>query len=581
MAWLDNIIKRLPDVEMQVINDAKSPSGQPHVGSLRGILVHDAAYRFLKSKNIPVKYIYGSDDYDPFDALPPDYPKDIYEKMLGIPLCNIPIFGESEHKDVAMHFISDFFKIFDELNVDAEKYYMRDYYVPGKFNESIDKILSQVESIRKIYLDVSNSVRSKDWYPFQVVCEKCGKLGSTEVTGYDGKEVTYTCHKDLVSWATGCGHTGKISPFDGNGKLPYKVEWAVKWKEMGITIEGAGKDHNTRGGSRDVANAISRQILNYQPPVNIPYEFFNFGSQKMSSSGGIGVSARAMTDFLPPEILRYLMLAPQPKKVVSFEPSERNITKLFNDFDRLHRRVYSEEGVKDFEKLTYDLSQVFVKENYWTADFTLITTFLQLPHINIYEQCEKLKGSVLTEAEKTNLTQRAKSGQYWLNNFATEDEKITIQENLPEKANELNVVQRGFLRNYLDLINKSDWTDKSIQSAIFAAVRITPIDNKEGFKAVYRVLLDKEKGPKVGNLIAYMEKDFIAKRFTELDFDKVDFWNKTAITQADFDKWKSSNEGKIVSMEENSKFDSDEKIEVLEITATLDDGKTYMNRILK
>jgi len=41
-----------------------------------------------------------------------------------------------------------------------------------------------------------------------------------------------------------------------------------------------------------------------------------------------------MADFLPPEILRFLLIRPFPGQTVNFEPSEECVVKLFNDFDR-------------------------------------------------------------------------------------------------------------------------------------------------------------------------------------------------------------------------------------------------------
>ena len=135
------------------------------------------------------------------------------------------------------------------------------YTGQGQFDEPIDAILKERDSVRKIYKEVSNSERSEKWYPFQVICENCGRIGTTEVIDYDGKEVEYICHPNLVKWATGCGNRGKISPFGGNGKLPWKLEWVAKWKTMDITIEGAGKDHSTKGGSRDVSARCLKEIF--------------------------------------------------------------------------------------------------------------------------------------------------------------------------------------------------------------------------------------------------------------------------------------------------------------------------------
>ena len=147
-------------------------------------------------------------------------------------------------------------------------------YLSGKMNDSIRRALESADEIRKIYKDVSKSEKDNDWLPLNVVCESCGKIGTTKTHSFDGKMVKYTCLPDMVTWAKGCGHEGEISPFDGNAKLPWKVEWAAKFKTYGVHIEGAGKDHSTKGGSRDIANKISRDVFEYKSPFDIPYEFF-------------------------------------------------------------------------------------------------------------------------------------------------------------------------------------------------------------------------------------------------------------------------------------------------------------------
>ncbi len=545
MSWLDEILRKLPEKEEHIINDAKSPSGPPHVGSLRGVLIHDAVYKYLKEKGINVKYIYGSDDYDPMDEIAGTLPREIYEQYLGKPLSEVPAPEGSGFDDIAMYFISDFFKIFDKLGVEAEKYYMRDYYKSGFFNEAIETVLNNADVIREIYAKVSGSQRPDNWYPVQVVCEKCGKVGTTEVIDWDGKEVTYVCREDKVTWAKGCGYVGKISPFDGNAKLPYKVEWPAKWKYFGVTIEGAGKDHNTKGGSRDIANAISRKVFGYEPPVNIPYEFFLVGGAKMSSSKGRGATARAMADFLPPEILRYLMLYTHPKRKVNFEPSERYITKLFNDFDKLHTRIMSGEETEEWEKTVYRLSQIFYKEPYRVLDFSLITTMIQLPYIDIYKEAEKRFGSPLTQTEREVLESRIKSAKYWLENFAPEEDKYQLQETLPEKAQELTEVQKAFLNRLADkLENLEDYNEDTVQSAIFEVARFTPIDGKTAFQAIYTVLLAKNNGPKAGRLIAYIDKDFIIKRFRELDYNEEEFLTQSSLTLDQFKEWLDKNKEK-------------------------------------
>ena len=165
-------------------------------------------------------------------------------------------------------------------------------YRSGRFDDPIRAVLGHPEEITRIYRDRTGSVKPQDWFPLQVVCENCGRIGTTLVDSWDGETVGYSCEPELVGWATGCGHRGRVSPFGGNAKLPWKLEWPAKWKVFGVTVEGAGKDHNTRGGSRDVADAVTREVFEIEPPLNVPYEFFLIGGAKMSSSKGLGARPR-------------------------------------------------------------------------------------------------------------------------------------------------------------------------------------------------------------------------------------------------------------------------------------------------
>ena len=408
MLWCDKIARELDGP--QLINDSKTPSGRVHVGALRGVLIHDAVFRAIRDRGLPVRYTFGVDDYDPLDELPAGE-KEFFKPYLGAPLCNVPAPPGSSASDIAEHYIREFFDIFHELGVEAETYCLRDIYRSGQFNEVIDAILQKAATVRRVYKEVSNSNRPDSWYPFQTVCEQCGRIGTTEVTGYDGKEVVYTCRSDLVTWARGCDYAGKVSPFDGHGKLPWKLEWTAKWKVFPITVEGAGKDHTTKGGSREVAAACLREIFGQKPPLNIPYEFFLVGGAKMSSSRGVGAAAREIADLLPPEILRFLMIRTQPRQPVNFSPDEKSIIKLFNDFDRLHWRTYHDIKIMEEEKRVHHLSEVQPEGDFHEADFQLVATIIQLPHLNLVKEIEKRKGSPLTKTDLRHLERRVQSAR--------------------------------------------------------------------------------------------------------------------------------------------------------------------------
>ncbi len=590
MFWYDQLFAGLEGP--QTINDSKTPSGRAHVGALRGPLIHDAIYRTLQAKGVPVRYLFGVDDYDPVDEIPYGQAEH-FEKYLGVPLCNTPPPPGSKATDMADHYISEFFGVFGELGIRPEFYRMRDVYRSGQFDEAIDAILRKADVVRRIYKEVSGAVRPDTWHPFQVICEQCGRIGTTVVSAYDGREVIYECKPELVKWAKGCGHRGKMSPFKGNGKLPWKLEWCAKWRTLPVTIEGAGPDHSTKGGSRDVAVACLRDIFGQAPPVNCPYEFFLVGGAKMSSSRGIGVSARGMADFLPPEILRFLLIRPFPRQPVNFEPSEVYIIKLFNEFDRYHHKYHHDAKVSADDKRIYELAQVDPEPDHWVADFQLVTALTQMPHLDTVKELEKRKGSLFTEVERQHLELRIRAARYWVEHYATEEEKTRLQETLPARAQELSATQRAFLHTLATLLPQSKWEGDALQVAVFNAARLTPIDQPSAFKAIYRVLLDRDNGPKAGNLLSFLDRGFVVRRCLELPVDKLRFWEETAVKDAQFVQWLAKEKPHLTALSAKldcvasrrdlppNPLDQHHKhgLCVIEFLATMADGKAHYKRV--
>jgi lysyl-tRNA synthetase class 1 len=513
MFWSLELADALAAVPSVVINDSKTPSGPAHVGALRGVLIHDAMHRTLATRSKPARYIFGVDDYDPVDELPAGDPE-YFRPFLGAPLCNAPPPPGSQYPDMAEHYIQDFFSVFKDLGVHAEQYRMRDIYRSGAFNEAIDRILAGSADVRAIYKEVSGSVRPADWHPFQTICENCGRIGTTEVSAYDGKEVTYRCRPDLVKWAVGCGHQGKVSPFDGRGKLPWKLEWTAKWHTFKISVEGAGKDHNTKGGSRDVAAACLAKLFGEQAPLNIPYEFFLVGGAKMSSSRGVGATAREMANFLPRELLRFLILRTRPNRPVDFSPEEKFITKLFNDYDRVQTKYHAGTATPD-DKILYELCQIEAGaplEPWQPANFQVVLALVQMPHLDLYDKIEQERQRPLTALERRRLDERVASARFWLTSFASDEERLELKSTLPESATTLEVEDRAFTRLLALELRKTPWHAEPIQGALFTIARRIPMEESRAFRAVYRAFFDRDSGPRAGSLLGFLEQPAVLAR---------------------------------------------------------------------
>lgn len=516
MFWADSVAKEIinsKNYKPYWVDDMFTPSGFAHVGSVRGPLVHDMVFKALRDASQKAKWTYIMNDFDPIDGLPPEL-MEKFKDYLGVPLRVVPS-PEKDFDSFADYFAKDFQKVLRELGVEAEFLSSWDMYHEGKFNDVIKIALDNSEKIQDIYQKVSGSQkREKGWLPLQVICEKCGKLGTTRVHQWDGKTVAYTCEPEMVKWAKGCGNVSRISPFDGNGKLPWKVDWPAHWKVLGITIEGAGKDHSSAGGSRDIAKALCKEVFNYLNPFNIPYEFFLIGGKKMASSKGLGLKARELTDLLPPEIGRFLFVRTEYKRAVEFDPfGTMAIPVLFDEYQKCADAYFNKKN-EDLAR-SFELSQIARPPANSLAGevgrgkmqkppqvrFSVLAQWVQMPNME-------------EEIKKEGLEVWARYAKNWVEKYAPESEKFTIQKELPSQAKNLSKEQKELLRKIAGELDKK-WTGEDFQTKIYDIGKELGLNGKEAFAAVYLSLLGKDHGPKAAWLILSLDKEFVSERFKE------------------------------------------------------------------
>ncbi|AFY73078.1 lysyl-tRNA synthetase, class I [Synechococcus sp. PCC 7502] len=522
MFWADKIAldtETPQPSQIIVVNDSKTPSGRVHVGSLRGVVIHDVIYRALKQAGKPVKFIYGVDDYDALDTVPHYLDQEKFSPYLGFPLCNVPS-PEDHAPEYAKFFMGEFLEVFDYLGIKPEIYYLRDKYRSGDINKYIDIFLTKAHLVREAYKQVSKADRPSDWLPFHPICENCGKIATTVTTDYNGKEVFYTCKPHATNYVKGCGHSGWVSPFNGNGKLPWKVEWVAKWDLVGVSIEMAGKDHSQKGGSRDVANSICRKVLAKEPPFHSPYEFILVNGTKMSSSKGVGSSAKEMASLLPPELLRFLMLRTPPKTVINFSPNYETITRLFRDYDTLIAKSSGDE-LEGKEKAPLIYAQLETESDqisiYRAFDISTLISLLQIPHLDIEAEIEK-RSPDLNEFDWQIVRQRIAVARKWLQDYADEEEKLVLYlDQIPDRAQEITEPQKQYFHKLIqNLEATTNWDGDALQTLIFATSREVELSQKEAFQAIYFAFLGKERGPKAGSLFSYLDKSFVLKRLSDV-----------------------------------------------------------------
>lgn len=522
MHWADRIAKEIIDsgkFKPYWVDDMKTPSGYAHIGSVLGPIIHSAVFRALKDAGKDPILTYVINDFDVADEFPSDFKKQL-EGHAGKVLKMIPspVQGFDNLADLLAE---DLRKSLGYLGFEAKYLSSWDMYHEGKFDEVIRLALDNSEKIQDIYEKISGSKKKEaGWLPFQVICEKCGKLGTTKVTGWDGEKVTYTCEPNLVTWAEGCGHIGKISPFGGNGKLPWKVDWAAHWKVIGVTIEGAGKDHASAGGSYDIAMTICREVFNYPEPYRLPYEFILIGGKKMSSSKGLGLKAHDLVNILPAEVARFLFINTDIKSQGNFDPmGTMAIPDLFDAYDKAWE-AYDKNGDEKLAR-TYVLSQISSvpkkEKGFFAPRFRDVANFLSqgLVPEEILQKMIKTKSGSLDDSEKEVLEERLKYAKIWLENYAPSEYKFELTKDVPEGVKKLTIEQKKYLSKIVPLLNQ-DMDGAGLQMALYELSKEVGISTKDAFAAIYMSLIGKNHGPRAGVLIINIGKDKVSDRITSI-----------------------------------------------------------------
>lgn len=526
MFWADKIAAEVKEKYKEkiesgkplVIRDEKTASGRVHIGSLRGVAIHGIISEILNEQNIKNKYLYEINDFDPMDGLPVYLDQEKFLPFMGMPLCNIPS-PDGKAKNYAEYFAEEFIGVIKESGFSPEYYRSSDVYKSGKYNEAIKAALENADKIREIYQKASGSIKGESWMPVQMICEKCGKVSTTKALSFDGESVEYVCEENAVEWTKGCGYAGKNTPLNGNAKLLWKVEWAAKFKIFDVDIEGAGKDHSTKGGSREIADTISREIFGHNPPFNIPYEFLLVGGKKMSSSKGAGSSSREIADSLPHELLRLLLLFKDPRKVVDFIPDGDTIPILFDTYDKL-AEAYFQNAEGDYPRIFTLMHSPEERKKIaqrFLPRFSQIAFLVQMAHMDIEEEVAKIKGEKLTVEDKKEIEHRSGYAKNWLEKYAPEDYKYELKEKeIPEAAKNLSQKQKEALKILLDYVKLQEKLDgQELHTKLHDIKTEADINPKDLFSAIYLITLGKESGPKAGWFLSVLDKKFLEERLEE------------------------------------------------------------------
>jgi len=511
--WADAIAERMINErgkkEIYVCASGITPSGTVHIGNFREVITTDLVVRALQDRGINVRFIYSWDDFDRFRKVPKNVPEK-FEKYIGMPVSDVP--SPSGRGTYAEYFEKEFEESLKEVGIKPEFIRQSIMNKKCKYAHLIKTALDNKEIIMEILDKYRKEPLAKDWYPVAIYCEKC-KKDFTKILGVSGYEIEYECK---------CGFKNKIDyRKKGIVSVKWRTDWPMRWKYEMVDFEAAGIDHNVFGGSFMTGKQIAKEVFDYEGPIGLMYEWLTVKGIKLRdfhSSKGNVFTLKDVGEIYEPEVLRYLFVGTRPNKgfQISFD---NDVIKIYEDFDALEKKYFDRKANKQ-ERRIYELSCLKkTTKNFSTKNFGATKSRTQdfvgknkpkresFRHlITLVQSCKagKLKGSAKVRAEKV---------RNWLEKYAGNDMKFEIQEKIKIKLNKKEKEALILLREFL---KKKNYSEKDLFNEFYKICKDVDINNKDFFAAAYKVIINKQKGPRLTALILDVGKDKVIKLLEQI-----------------------------------------------------------------
>ncbi|UOY10361.1 lysine--tRNA ligase [Methanonatronarchaeum sp. AMET6-2] len=486
-----------------VVASGISPSGPIHYGNFREILTADLMNRSLNEIDAETKLIFIFDDYDPLRKVYP-YLNDSYREHVGKPLNMVPD-PEGCHESYAQHYATEFTDQLEKLGINPEIKWASRLYREGKFTKVTTKALDETDKIKEILTQETGRELPKNWLPYNPLCSECNRISTTTPHSYRELNVAYSCE---------CGHQGTAEIDKGQGKLPWRVDWPARWTVLGVTVEPFGKDHAADGGSYDTGKRISKEVYGYEQPYPIVYEQVGLkGEGEMSSSKGIALTPKKMLDFLPPEIVRYMLVQKQPNRHIEIDTGF-GVIQTINDYQKLENQYYN-------DKLNIEKKYVY---RYSHPEKPPETKPIQIPFKHLVNAVQiardrkgikkilKRTGHWNQDMDREQLDEWISKARTWVEEHAPEKARFQIQQELPPETEELNKKQAEFLKELAKKIQEENYSDEQLNTEIYNTFKKKDLNPREAFAAIYISILGRASGPRAAWFLLSMDQEFVTKR---------------------------------------------------------------------
>ncbi len=520
--WADaaaaKTVQAHPDQARITVAAGITPSGVVHIGNFREVITVDLVARALRDRGVDVRFLYSWDDFDVFRKVPLDAPQqEVLQPQLGRSIADVPD-PWGQHDCYASHHIDAFEASIAPLGIRPEFIRQSRAYRAGRYAEGLRRALEGAAAIRTIL----NAARTKNgarsllpdaWLPLAGFCSACGY--DELAFAWDGDwTVNVTCET--------CGHVDDVDLREGGSlKLPWRVDWPMRWAYEQVCFEPGGKDHSSAGGSYDTAKDIVREVYGWTAPQYVGYDFVSLKGEggKISSSKGGVVTVADCLEVYEPQVLRWIFASYRPN--TEFQISfDLDVVKLYEDYDRAVRLAHeADDGTakdrkRQVARRTLQLASVdhaiivAGSPPPCAVPFRHLGVVLQIFDGDIARTLDHLvqTGEIEGDAARAATEQRAQCAWSWVRDHAPEDFRYRIRTEPVTRALDADDTARLLAVVALVRDAAADGLEQALTEQ-FKRWSAEGVDLKRFYPIVYDLLLGRDRGPKLTSLVATLGRE--------------------------------------------------------------------------
>ena len=463
------------------------PSGLPHIGTFGEVARTSMIVNALKHlTDLPTEIITFSDDMDGLRKVPDNVPeKKLLEKNLHKPLSQVPdpfkkfkSFGE-HNNEMLKNFLDNF-----KFNYNFKS--STDLYKSGFFNSSLQIILENYDDIMGIILPTLGKERQKTYSPFLPICPKTGHVLEIPV-----KEINKEKSKIIFD---NKGDDLELSILDGNCKLQWKVDWAMRWYALDVDFEMYGKDLIE---SAILSTKIIKLIGKTQPS-GFAYELFlDEKGEKISKSKGNGITIDQWLDYASPESLSLYMYQ-NPKRAKKLY--KEIVPKTVDEYLELIEKAKNQNELQLLMNPLWHVHESNIPKENSIMTFSMLLNLVETSNANnkelLWKFVKKYKKDILEKDHPIfdNLV------GYAIKYF---NEVIRAQKNYKSPSKEEKLALEALVKTLEKCNDKMSPED--IQTLIYSTGKENGYSEnlRDWFKLIYQVVFGDENGPRMGFFISF------------------------------------------------------------------------------